>query len=125
MTHEQAERFADQWAGWWNAGEVEKVLACFGDDTVFTSPTAADVVGTATLRGKDALRAYWTTALKRIGAVHFTVDHVLWDPVRNELAIIYTARMAGRVRRVSENLRFDDHDMIVAAEVFHGVAGAA
>jgi hypothetical protein len=32
--------------------------------------------------------------------------------------------MAGTTRRVSENLRFGSDDTIVAAEVFHGVAGA-
>ncbi|MEO8062489.1 MAG: nuclear transport factor 2 family protein [Pseudomonadota bacterium] len=109
--------------GYWNEGDVERVLAHFSDDTVFTSPTAADVVGTATVRGKDALRAYWATALKRIGSVHFSVDHVLWDETRHELAIIYTATMAGKSRRVSENLRLGDDDKIVAAEVFHGAVG--
>ena len=123
MTRDQVERFADQWVRWWNASDVESVLAHFSDDTVFTSPTAAEVVGTATVRGKDALRAYWTTALKRVGSVHFTLDRVLWDPAGRELAILYTARMAGKEKRVSENFRFDDRDMIVTAEVFHGVAG--
>jgi steroid delta-isomerase len=125
MTREEAHRFAATWAEHWNNGDVEKVLAHFTHDTVFTSPTAAEVVGTAIVHGKDALRAYWTTALQRIGALHFSVDHVLWDEARRELAIVYTAKMSGRSRRVSENLRFDGDDMIVAAEVFHGVAGPA
>jgi hypothetical protein len=124
MTHDDAEAFAAQWAGWWNAGEVEKVLAHFIEGTVFTSPTAVDIVGAATVRGKDALRAYWMAALKRIGTVHFTVDRVLWDAARRELAIIYTAKMAGKSRRVSENLRFGEDGKVVAAEVFHGVAGS-
>ena len=124
MTRDEAQHFATRWAGHWNQGDVEKVLAHFSDDTVFTSPTAADVMGHAVVRGKQALRVYWTTALKRIGAVHFSVDHVLWDETRRELAIVYTATMAGKSRRVSENLRFGGGDLIVAAEVFHGVAGS-
>ena len=125
MTRDEASRFATAWAEHWNNGEVEKVLAHFSDDTVFTSPTAAEVVGTAIVRGKDALRAYWTIALQRIGSVHFSVDHILWDESRRELAIVYTAKISGKVRRVSENLRFDSGDMIVAAEVFHGMSGPA
>jgi ketosteroid isomerase-like protein len=125
MTREEACRFASSWAEHWNEGDIERVLAHFSDDTIFTSPTAAEVVGTATVRGKAALRSYWTTALKRIGSVHFSVDHVLWDETRHELAIVYTAKMGGNTRRVSENLRFDRSDMIVAAEVFHGAAGPA
>lgn len=124
MTRDEAESFAAQWAGWWNAGDVEKVLALFSDDTVFTSPTAADVVGTDTVRGKGALRAYWTAALSRIGSLHFTIDRVVWDPERRELAIIYTARMAGKSKRVSENFHFGADGKIVAAEVFHGVSPA-
>jgi SnoaL-like protein len=69
MTRDEASRFATAWAEHWNNGEVEKVLAHFSDDTVFTSPTAAEVVGTAIVRGKDALRTYWTIALQRIGSV--------------------------------------------------------
>jgi hypothetical protein len=122
MTREDAEKFADQWAGFWNAGDIESVLAHFSDETIFTSPSAVEFAGTATVRGKAALRDYWTSALARIGALHFTVDHVLWDPERRELAIVYTARMAGKARRVSENLRFGTAGQIVAAEVFHGVA---
>lgn len=124
MTRDEAQHFASRWAEHWNQGDVEKVLAHFSDDTIFTSPTAAEVLGTAVVRGKDALRAYWTTALKRIGPVHFSVDHVLWDETRRELAIVYTAKMAGRSRRVSENLRFGSGDLVVAAEVFHGVASS-
>lgn len=124
MTSADAQRFATRWAEHWNNGEVESVLAHFSEDTVFTSPTAADMVGTPTVRGKAALRHYWTKALERIGSVHFTVDHVLWDESRAELAIIYSARMAGKSRRVSENLHFGADGKVVSAEVFHGVAGA-
>jgi ketosteroid isomerase-like protein len=122
MTRDEAEAFAVRWAGWWNAGEVEKVLDRFQDDIVFTSPTAHDVVGTGTVRGKDALRAYWLAALERVGALRFTIDRILWDPVGREMAIVYTSEAAGTVKRVSENLRFGDDDRVVAAEVFHGVS---
>jgi len=123
MTRDEAQGFATRWAEHWNNGDVEDVLAHFSDDTVFTSPTAVETVGTATVRGKDALRAYWTTALTRFGPVHFSVEHVLWDETRCELAIVYTARMGGKFRRVSENLRFGSDQKVVTAEVFHGVAG--
>ena len=123
MTREETEEFAVRWAEWWNEGAVEKVLEHFGEDVVFTSPTALAVVGSPTVRGKDALRSYWTAALERVGTVRFTVDRVLWDPVRRELAIVYTSEIAGATKRVSENLRFGEDGRVVAAEVFHGVAG--
>jgi len=121
MTREQAEVFAASWASAWNAGAVETVLEHFADDVVFASPTALAVVGTPTVRGKDALRAYWNAALARIGSLHFTVDHVVWDPTRQELSIVYTSNADQHIRRVAEHLRFDQRGKVVAGEVFHGV----
>lgn len=65
MTTPDAREFADQWIRAWNSRDVEAVLAHFTDDVVFTSPTAARVVPESggTVRGKDALRHYWTVAL--------------------------------------------------------------
>lgn len=125
MTREQAIAFATRWADAWNAREVESVLAHFHPDVAFTSPTAAAVVGERTVRGRDALRTYWQTALQRIGSLRFTVDRVVWDADARELAIVYTAEIDGAVRRVSENLTFDEGGRVIAAEVFHGVTGPA
>jgi hypothetical protein len=124
MTREQTEGFAAKWAEAWNRGDVEAVLEHFHDDVVFTSPTALAVVGKPILRGKAELRAYWTAALGGIGSLHFAVEHILWDPARHELAIIYCSTTDGRTKRVSENLQFDEHQLVIAAEVFHGVFGA-
>jgi ketosteroid isomerase-like protein len=121
VTREEAERFAAEWAEAWNVRAVERVLEHFHADVVFTSPTALAVTGAATVHGKDALRAYWTTALERIGALRFTVDRVLWDPERRELAIVYTSEIDGKAKRVSENLAFDGDGRVTSAEVFHGV----
>ena len=41
----------------------------------------------------------------------------------SELAIVYTSHVDGRVRRVSEHLCFDEGGLVMAGEVFHGVAG--
>jgi len=80
------------------------------------------VTGSPSVRGKEALRAYWTAALTRISSLTFAVDYIVWDPALSELAIVYSADINGQTRRVSENLRFDEHDQVVAGEVFHGVS---
>lgn len=121
MTREEAQAFAQEWAAAWNELAVERVLAHFDDHVTFTSPTALAVVGSATVRGKHALRDYWNQALARIGSLRFTVDRVLWDASSKELAIIYESEVGGRKRRVSENLRFGADGRVVSAEVFHGV----
>jgi ketosteroid isomerase-like protein len=123
MTSDDARAFAAQWAEAWNRRDIEQVLAHFHEDVEFTSPTALAVVGTPTVRGKPSLREYWTMALSRLASLRFTVDRVVWDAGSRELAIIYTSETDGKARRVSENLRFDAAGQVVAAEVFHGVAG--
>ncbi len=125
MTREDVEAFAAQWAEAWNARAIEQVLDHFHEDVVFSSPTALAVVGTPTVRGKEALRAYWVAALERIASLRFTVDRLVWDSQRRELAIIYTSEINGGTKRVSENLTFDGSGKVVAAEVFHGVAASA
>lgn len=118
---QDARAFAADWAAAWNRRDVEHVLAHFHEEVVFTSPTALAVVGTATVRGKAALRAYWTAALERLASLHFTIDRTVWDAERRELAILYTSDTGAKRVRVSENLVFDAAGLVVAAEVFHGV----
>lgn len=125
MTRETCGAFAARWAEDWNRRDIEAVLKNFREDVLFTSPKAHAVVGTPVVRGKDALRAYWAAALSRVGSLRFTVDRVLWDSASRELAIIYTSDIDGQLRRVSENLTFDEHGRVLAAEVFHGIQGSA
>src|SRR5690348_9884918 len=91
MTYTRAQAFARRWVNEWNQRDVEAVLDHFAADVEFTSPTAAATVGVATVRGKDALRAYWLAALQRIERINFVLDHALWDPDGAELQIVYTA----------------------------------
>jgi steroid delta-isomerase len=123
MTHEEAKAFAVDWAAAWNERDIEQVLGFFSEDVRFTSPTALAIVGTATVQGKAALRAYWTQAMRRIGSLRFTLDRVVWDGAARELAIVYLSDIDGRTKRVSENLTFDADRLVTQAEVFHGVAG--
>ncbi len=120
MTHEEATAFANDWAAAWNARDVERVLSWFSDDITFVSPTALAVVGTATVRGKVALREYWTDAMSRISSLRFTVERAVWDAQAHELAIIYVSDINGVPKRVSENLKFGENGLVVSAEVFHG-----
>jgi len=122
MTREEAKTFAVDWAAAWNARDVERVLRLFSEDVEFTSPTALAVAGAATVRGKSALRAYWTTAMTQIGALRFAINRVVWDAAASELAIVYVADIDGRAKLVSENLTFGADGLVVSAEVFHGIA---
>ena len=121
MEREQAQRYAEQWIADWNARDLAAVLAHFEDDVAFTSPRALAVVGVATVRGKAALRDYWTKALASIGSLRFVLRRISWDPVASELAIYYEREVDGRRDGAAEVLQFGGSGRIVRAEVYHGL----
>ena len=125
MTRSEAELYARGWIDDWNARDLDAVLAHFDEDVVFTSPRALTVVGVPTVRGKAALRAYWTKALAALRSFHFTLDRIGFDPATSELAIFYDRAADGCVERVVEVLRFGGSGRVVCAEVLHGVLPAA
>lgn len=96
--------FADEWVRAWNARDVEAVLAHFHDDVVFTSPVAARVLpdSEGVVRGKDALRHYWTTALTTLPDLHFDVIGVY----QGESTLVINYRNH-RGELVNEVLTFD------------------
>lgn len=70
--------FARAWAAAWNRRDLEAVLAHFSHDAVFTSPLAREIgfVEDGVVRGKQALRRYWTAALERNPDLHFELTGV-------------------------------------------------
>jgi hypothetical protein len=104
MDHADAAAFADDWVQAWNAHDLEKVLSHFAEDVVFTSPVAAEVLNDSdgVIRGKAALRTYWTEGLQRIPNLHFKVVAVYIGV--NTLVINYRNQ---RGRLVNEVLVFE------------------
>ena len=122
MNHADARAFAERWADEWGRKDVEAVLEHFAEGVRFTSPRAAATVGTATVVGKEALRAYWLAAAARIESIRFTVDRAVWDPEHAELVIVYTAEINGQRSRACEFLRFDEAGRVVEGEAMYGAA---
>lgn len=96
--------FVDNWLQAWNAHDLDALLAHFADDVVFTSPVAAQVVPSSggVLRGKAALREYWSEGLRRIPDLRFEVVGAYFGV--STLVIHYRNQNGGLVNEV---LRFD------------------
>lgn len=122
MTRSQATELAAHWIDAWNARDVEAVLGHFDDDVRFTSPKAATVTGDALVRGKPALRAYWTAAVAKITALRFTLDRALWDDERATLTIVYQADINGQKNRACEFLRFGERGLAIEGEAMYGAS---
>jgi ketosteroid isomerase-like protein len=92
--------FARQWISAWNARDIEAVLAHYADDVVFTSPTALrfapDTAGT--VRGKEALRRYWTVALEGNPDLHFELVDVYAGV--DTIALVYRNQRGGMLNEV-------------------------
>jgi hypothetical protein len=99
----QAWAFAERWVTDWNAHDVNALLTHFTDDVVFTSPVAARLFGgDGIVRGKEALRKYWSEGIRLIPDLHF---EVLALYVGVSTLIINYRNQAGGL--VSEVLTFD------------------
>lgn len=67
MTKERAESFARSWYGAWNASDLDAMMAHYSPGIEHSSPFIArfNESGEPTLRGSDAVRAYFGRALQR------------------------------------------------------------
>ena len=74
-----ARRFAEDWVESWNAHDLDRILAHYMDDFEMHSPIIATLMGepSGLLRGKDAIRAYWSKALAQNPQLHFELVDVL------------------------------------------------
>ncbi|AFM18280.1 SnoaL-like polyketide cyclase [Mycolicibacterium chubuense NBB4] len=102
--------FSVSWVQAWNRHDIEAVLAHFDEQVVFSSPVAAGVVpgSGGVVRGKAALRKYWTTALAHIPDLQFTLEGVYQGI--GTVVIAYRNQDGGRV---SEVLRFNDDGLVI------------
>jgi hypothetical protein len=104
MQQSEAHEFVEAWLAAWNGHDVDAVLAHFADDVTFTSPIAARIVqgSEGIIRGKPALRAYWSEGLRLIPDLHFDLLGVYLGI--DTLVINYRNQTGGLVNEV---LRFD------------------
>jgi hypothetical protein len=103
--------FAADWIAAWNRHDLDAILAHYADDVVFTSPFAVRLTGDGTVRGRDALRAYFATALTKFPDLQFRLRHALagvkslvlvYDSVEDLLAAeAFEFDAVGKVTRVN------------------------
>ncbi|MDV6331172.1 nuclear transport factor 2 family protein [Asticcacaulis sp. 201] len=92
--------FADDWVAAWNAHDIERVLAHFDEDAIFTSPFATRIRPDSggRLQGKAEIRDYWSAGIEAIPDLHFTVEAVFAGV--DHLVILYTNQAGVRVSEV-------------------------
>ena len=70
--------FARTWVEEWNSYDLDRIVSHYAPDVVFRSPIAIEVLpgSDGTVRGLDALRDYWATALGPAPSFRFEVLEV-------------------------------------------------
>lgn len=107
MTAAAAHKFAAAWLDAFNAHDLDRILAHYADDVVFTSPVARDLMGLAdgTIVGGDALRAYFARALGRYPDLAFSDATVLVGAT--SLVLVYNSRYGGEDHPAAETMVLD------------------
>lgn len=113
-----AEDFVRDWIDGWNTHDLDRILAHYADDFEMTSPLIVQRFGVADgkLKGKEAVRRYWSQGLASTPNLHFELVDVVVGV--NSVAIIYESQTLART--VVEYIQFDEHKMGVRAEALHG-----
>ncbi|MFF8292211.1 nuclear transport factor 2 family protein [Streptomyces sp. NPDC016309] len=95
-----AREFAVRWQDDWNSHDIDRILAHYHDDVTFSSPMVSRFTGdpSGTVRGKEALREYWTEGLRRIPDLRFEVLDVRVGV--DAVVIDYRNQIGGRVYEV-------------------------
>lgn len=75
-----ADHFAAEWVASWNARDLDRILSHYTDNFEMSSPVIVKLTGedSGTLKGKAAIGAYWTKALRLNPGLHFELVNALW-----------------------------------------------
>ncbi|MCK1383558.1 nuclear transport factor 2 family protein [Bradyrhizobium sp. 21] len=104
------------WIEAWNTRDLERVLTLYDEDVVMTSDRipAMGFDQSGTVRGKDALRAYWGKALALLPNLHFSPIDLFVSP--DSVVVFYENE---RGKRICEYLRVNAAGKIVQGSANH------
>ena len=68
-----AEHFAREWIDSWNSHDLNRILSHYSDEFEMSSPLISQIAHepSGTLKGKEAVGAYWAKALQLIPDLRF------------------------------------------------------
>jgi hypothetical protein len=113
-----AKEFAQEWIAAWNAADLERIFLHYADDFELSSPYIAErgFSQSGTLKGKEAVRPYWSGGLAATPPLHFDILHVFAGS--DCISIHYRSR--GR-RVACETFIFDQNRRVIRSMATHAV----
>jgi predicted ester cyclase len=79
-TEQQARQLAAHWIDAWNSHDLAAILSHYAEGVELVSPVAARLLAdpSGTVRGKQALRAYFSRGLEAFPELRFRLLDVMW-----------------------------------------------
>ncbi len=79
MTEEFIKHFAEEWVRSWNSHDLDRILRHYSEDFTVETPMALKFVpeSQGVVKGKPAVKAYWTIGLEKIPNLEFEIIDVL------------------------------------------------
>ena len=80
LTEDKARNLAAHWIQAWNSHDLDEIMSHYGEDVVLVSPVAAKILNdpSGTVKGKDALRAYFKRGLEVYPNLKFDLIDMMW-----------------------------------------------
>jgi ketosteroid isomerase-like protein len=80
ITEDKARNLAALWVQAWNSHDLTEIMSHYAENVVLVSPVAARILNDplGTVKGKDALRAYFEKALEVYPNLKFDLVDVMW-----------------------------------------------
>jgi len=112
-----ARELATEWVAAWNSHDLDRILSHYTDDFEMRSPLIAErgFSATGALRGKPAIRPYWSAGLAATPPIRFE----LLDVYAGADTVVIHYRSVGR-RLVTEVLELDADRRIIRGSACYG-----
>jgi ketosteroid isomerase-like protein len=110
LTADDARNLALHWIHAWNAHDLDEIMSHYAEDVLLVSPVAAAILNdpSGTVKGKDALRAYFKRGLD----VYPNLKFDLIDVMRGVCSVIlYYTNQKGT--KTGEFMEIDSNGTIV------------
>jgi predicted ester cyclase len=80
LTEEKARKLGAHWVRAWNSHDLAEIMSHYAEDVVLVSSVAARILNDplGTVRGKDALRAYFKKGLEAYPNLKFDLLDMMW-----------------------------------------------
>ena len=80
ITEDKARNLAAHWIQSWNSHDLTEIMSHYAEDVILVSPVAARILNDplGTVKGKDALRAYFKKGLEVYPNLKFDLLDMMW-----------------------------------------------